>query len=283
MTIAEAYLLMRHALRDIYTDTESALISRFVFEDLIDRNIRSARIMDANEMHIFQEAIRRLKQHEPWQYVCGMADFYGLKFKVSNAVLIPRPETEELVDHALEVLKSKGQSRVLDVGTGSGAIIIALAKSLQMTEAVGLDVSEQALSIARYNAHLHKSDTQFICLDILDKTQWAPLGRFDLVVSNPPYIGTEESATMARHVLEYEPHLALFAHGDVLKFYRALAEFTALHGNDHAHLLVEINENYGKEVAEIFRRRGLEQVAIIKDMQGKDRIVSGVKQNQDIQ
>jgi len=223
------------------------------------------------------EIAQRLNQHEPVQYILGEADFFGRKFKVNKAVLIPRPETEVLVS---EVLKSWKQNerrlRVLDVGTGSGCISTTLALALPQAEVMAVDISREALDVAKENAARHTVKIEFFEVDVLH--QPFPVQHLDLIVSNPPYITVEEKAHMQRHVLAHEPHLALFVpDDDPLLFYKVIASKAWNSLNQNGMLAFEINEAFGKEVEALIRSTGFSSVEIVKDISGKDRVVKGVK------
>ncbi len=233
--------------------------------------------MSAESLVRLEEIVRRLNLNEPLQYVLGEAFFYGRIFRVSPAVLIPRPETEHLIEVVKEYVASapsRGLS-ILDIGTGSGCIPITLSLELDGADVNAVDISNDALTIARQNADALNAKVSFSTLDVLTQ----PIsGMFDVIVSNPPYIGNDEKVSMNANVLDYEPHLALFVSDeDPLIFYRVVSQkaFPALRGGGI--LAMEINERYGKEVAQNFERAGFGGVRIIKDLSGKDRIVSGIK------
>ena len=216
------------------------------------------------------EWIKRINANEPVQYILGEAEFYGRKFKVNSSVLIPRPETELLIQ---EVLKQKNDiSSVLDVGTGSGCIAITLKLEMSKAQVYTIDVSEKALSVAKENARALNADVNFVQGDFLKDVSISPV---DVIVSNPPYVKESEKDSMSSNVLLHEPHLALFvSDNDPLLFYKAIAFKSKTLLNPHGKIFVEINEQYGKEVKELFERSNFHTVRIIKDLDGKDRIVS---------
>jgi release factor glutamine methyltransferase len=225
---------------------------------------------------VMKQALQRLLQHEPWQYVGGIADFYGLKFQVNSSVLIPRPETEELVYMALDLHHTLKLPSVIDIGTGSGAIAIVLAKKGNWTSISAIDVSSDALHVAKQNAQTHDASISFSQMDFLDEASWPTLPKVSLVVSNPPYILREESVTMDQNVLSYEPHQALFVSKHALEFYDGLSRFVVGFQPSGCRLLVEINERFGAEVLSLFQENGMEQVVLFQDLQGKDRFVAGI-------
>jgi release factor glutamine methyltransferase len=282
MTIAEKMLEFRQELSTLYDPREAKNITEWVLEKLVSLDkmqlvFDKHRLLTAPQIDALDAALARLKKAEPVQYVLEEADFMGQKFYVNNAVLIPRPETEELVDWALKQMKDRPtQIDILDIGTGSGCIPISLSLSLPKANIEATDVSEAALKVANKNNSLSGNRVKFYLHNILIENLAA--AKYDLITSNPPYIATTESNSMAQHVLEFEPHLALFVEGeDVLLFYREIAAkaFVALKKNGV--LLVEIHHEYGSDIVEIFKQSGLANVECRKDLSGKDRMVKGEK------
>ncbi len=226
------------------------------------------------------EIVKRINQHEPIQYIFGEAYFFRRRFKVNPSVLIPRPETEELVNLIISEMKKrsiqrKEKIRILDIGTGSGCIPISLALEIQHAQVFALDISEDALTVAKQNANHLQADVQFIFLDILNYD--IPFPNLDVVVSNPPYIAISEMKLMGNNVIDYEPHLALFVkETDPLIFYKAITLKSKTVLKSGGLLAVEINERFGKEVVLEFEKNNFHNVEIIKDIAGKDRIVKGI-------
>lgn len=222
-------------------------------------------------------AFSALKKAKPIQYILGHAWFMGTRFIVNETVLIPRPETEELVHLILNHHQQSTSMplRIIDIGTGSGCIAIALKKALPLAEVYALDVSGDALHVARQNAEKQSTRINFIQADVLEWELVFQSGqRFDIVVSNPPYITMAEERDMHSNVLEHEPHLALFVQGDApLLFYEHIAAFATHHLKPRGDLYVEINRNYGEEVSDLFQKKGFGAVKLHKDIQGADRIV----------
>ena len=236
--------------------------------------------LSATETHAVRQIVERLKQREPIQYNLGKTSFYGLNFLVDRRVLIPRPETEELV--AFIVKEQAGKKvRILDIGTGSGCIAVALARGLPGSDVVAVDVSGDALDRARENARINKTgDVSFIRTDILLHRQAAQdiAGTFDLIVSNPPYVKESEKATMEENVLLYEPSQALFvADSDPLVFYRAIARFSGKKLRDGGVLYFEINALLGRETLDLLADEGYATAELIRDFSGKDRIIKARK------
>ena len=232
-------------------------------------------LLNVEDQNRLQTIIQRINQHEPVQYILEEAYFFGRKFKVTPAVLIPRPETELLVEEAMNESNPLTPGTIVDIGTGSGCIAVTLAKELPGKRIVGIDVSKDALLVANENALELKASVEFLLINVLNDF---PFQKVEMIVSNPPYVAVSEKSTIKRNVLEYEPHLALFvADHDPLLFYKVIAQkgYPALMPNGK--LLVEINERYGNEVADIFRTAGYRNIRIIKDFQNKDRIISANK------
>ncbi len=224
---------------------------------------------------IVQQLISRINNNEPIQYIIGEADFLGRSFYVNTSVLIPRPETEELVHEVIRRAKRKlEKTRLLDIGTGSGCIPITLSLALPGSEVLATDISEAALAVARRNAVKLNADIKFLQHDIL-KTELS-FGKLDYIMSNPPYITRQEEKRMSKNVLDYEPHLALFAEGDdPLVFYRVICRKAVKALNEGGSLLMEINSSLGLETMVIFESAGFKKVNIVKDISGNDRIVTG--------
>jgi len=277
MTAREAYEVLSIKLAIIYDDRESATIARYLVEDLFSKSFWSEEELSHNELLLLEQTIERLLNNEPWQYVGGYADFYGYKFKIDPSVLIPRPETEELVYLALDIIKREKIKSVLDIGTGSGIIPVTIAKKTNGINLFAVDVSQPALSKARENSALFQTDIVFLEIDFLDNNLWSDLPVVDMIISNPPYITIAEKKDMHPNVLEHEPHIALFVQLDPMEFYKAIASFVMERQNVGCKVLVEINENYGADVCDTFRAAGLKNIVLVKDLQEKNRIVAAEK------
>jgi release factor glutamine methyltransferase len=220
------------------------------------------------------EVIARLNQGEPVQYILEEAHFLGKNFYVNRSVLIPRAETEELVQFVIDQKKDSKHFKVIDIGTGSGCIPVTLSLRFPHAEIYATDVSIDALRVAKQNNELHQTKVSFLNHDILrEKLPWKD---FDVVVSNPPYITEAERVEMEDHVLNHEPHLALFAGADPLIFYKAIAKASREVLTPSGLLATEINAQFGNDVAAIFREEGFTNVVVIHDMHGKHRIVKGI-------
>lgn len=220
-------------------------------------------------------AVKRLLKHEPIQYILEQATFFGLSLYVNPSVLIPRQETESLVSALLSSVKP--DAKVLDIGTGSGCIALALKSKLPETEITALDVSEDALRVARRNAQENKLNIQFIQEDILEPKRLDPATQFDLVVSNPPYVTESDKNHMNANVLQWEPELALYVSDrDPLLFYRHIADFARTHLVKGGLLYFEINENFGTETYQLLEQKVYKDIVLIPDLHGKDRFIKAV-------
>ncbi|PHX62175.1 MAG: protein-(glutamine-N5) methyltransferase, release factor-specific [Flavobacteriales bacterium] len=223
--------------------------------------------------------ISELKTEKPIQYITGEAWFYGLRFEVNENTLIPRPETEELVEWIVDGLKVKGKGqRVLDIGTGSGCIPIALKKEIPNADVSAIDVSEKALEMARKNALDNQVEVNFILQDILQSSNLQIYKSsnilFDIIVSNPPYVRNIEKQEIKKNVLEYEPHLALFVEdSDALLFYRKIAQLALKSLAPNGKLFFEINQYLAKETVELLEQLGFKNIELRKDFMGNDRMI----------
>jgi release factor glutamine methyltransferase len=232
-------------------------------------------ILSSENMERIHNIVERLKVYEPIQYILGEAEFYGLKFIVKPGVLIPRNETEELADIIIKRNKHK-KITLLDIGTGTGCIPIAVKKYLPESEVWSCDISETALSVAKENASRNSVDIFFVQFDILSEKTF-PVTGFDIIVSNPPYVTEKEKELMQPNVLDYEPHLALFVPDyDPLMFYRAIVEKSTVLLKKGGEIYFEINEMYGDDIRKLLENNNF-TAEIVKDINGKDRIAVGHK------
>jgi release factor glutamine methyltransferase len=276
MTIKSAISNLITNLAPIYDEREASNIATFIFEDVF--NIKNAMVsdnaFDSKHQKKLSKIEERLLKYEPWQYIVGEADFYELKFKVTPAVLIPRPETEELVYWIHKTVKRQSAVSILDIGTGSGCIPITLKHKLPNAEISAVDISEEALKTAKFNAKKNNVDVGFRKLDILSKKARKKLPDFDVIVSNPPYIPNQEKKLMRENVLKYEPHLALFVENEnPTVFYHEIALFAKKHLNENGYLFFEINEFYGRAIIEMLIKEGFKNIQMEKDLTGKDRMI----------
>jgi release factor glutamine methyltransferase len=281
VTVKQAYEQLRYSLFELYGDREAANIADMAIEHItglarIDRIMHKSLELNAEQAQLFQTISVELISGKPIQYVIHEAWFAGMPFYVNEHVLIPRPETEELVEWIVEESsKLKAESFILlDIGTGSGCIPIALKKKITNTTVDAIDVSANALSVALRNAKTLNATINFYELDILKENSWQQFKSYNIIVSNPPYIKQSEAESMHQNVLQHEPHLALFVpDNDALLFYRKIADFALIHLQKNGLLFFEINEALGKEVIEMLANKGFQQIELRKDLQGKDRMV----------
>ena len=223
------------------------------------------------ELMIWHTILEKLKLEIPIQYIIGTTSFFGLDFNVNENVLIPRPETEELVDLIIKNSNSK-TPKIIDIGTGSGCIAISLAKNIPLATVFAIDVSEKALEIAKANATLNNVNVNFILANILDVDNLKE--QFDVIVSNPPYVRNLEKHEIKKNVLEYEPHLALFVNdNDALIFYKKIAELAKINLSQNGQLFFEINQYLGKETKELLENLDFKKVILKKDIYGNDRMI----------
>ena len=284
MTIQSAQDELTCALKKIYDPREAITIADWTMEHItgkkrIDRMIAKEQSLHADQQQTLAQIQEKLLTHCPVQYALGEAWFAGMKFYVNESVLIPRPETEELMDWtAVEINNSTFKiQKILDIGTGSGCIPISLKKKCPDLLVTSIDVSEAALTVAEQNAGILNADIQFLHIDFLEEENWEQLPVFDLIISNPPYIKTSERVDMSKNVLDFEPAAALFVPDeDALLFYRKIATFASKHLVKDGKIFLEINEALGKETIELFEKGGY-LTELRKDLQGKDRMIQIVR------
>ncbi len=239
-----------------------------------DLLLKADYFLSESEQRYCEGALQKLKQHVPIQHIIGYTEFYGLRFNVNKHVLIPRPETEELVQWIIRENKLANPS-ILDVGTGSGCIPVILKKHIPQASVSAWDISAQALAVAKSNAQINHVEVNFELQDALQPDIELEI-KYDIIVSNPPYIRALEKEFMQDNVLKYEPHLALFVQdNDPLLFYRAISALAARALNSNGVLYFEINEALGKETCDLMRQAGFKEVELRKDIFGKDRMVKG--------
>lgn len=271
-TLADMQSRYQQALEPVYGQREARSITQWVLEDVLHlQGVRLVMdrflILTSHQQEVLEDHLRRLLAHEPVQYVLGYAEFHGWKFKVNQAVLIPRPETEELVDWVLADVQ-KANAAIIDIGTGSGCIPVALKRSRPDYIVSAVDVSADALAVAKENAAQNNAEVTFSQMDILSQQ---PAGRYDVIVSNPPYIGHEEKDAMSQNVLGFEPHIALFAE-DPLIFYKRIAAIAPQLLNEGGSVYLEISEYRAADTVAIFEKAGF-QTVVKKDLTGRERMV----------
>ena len=279
MTAIELYQLYLNELMTIYPKSEAENIRNRTFESLASMSrselIKNpAKILTPEISKALLDGLAQLKQQKPLQYLLGESWFYKLPFKVSPAVLIPRPETEELVELAIDFLKKEGiGKKVLDIGTGSGCIPISIKKNIEASDMTSIDISGEALAIAKENALTHATEINFQQCDFLEEENWERLDKYEVIISNPPYIPEEEKNLLDKNVTMFEPHIALFVEDKhPLIFYEKIADFGKTHLTKNGIILLETHENYADKVADLFNDKGYLST-IKKDMYDKKRMV----------
>ena len=245
----------------------------------IDLALQPDLVLSENEINNWNIILEQLKKEIPVQYLLGKTSFYGLDFEVNPNVLIPRPETEELVQWIIESCNEKAKSqelKIVDIGTGSGCIAISIAKNIADSKVFAIDVSENALATAQKNAEINNVVVTFLNKNILETTDLEQ--QFDIIVSNPPYVRNLEKQEIKKNVLDNEPHLALFVDdNDALIFYKKIAQLALLNLSENGALYFEINQYLGKEMIELLKEMNFKNVELRKDIYGNDRMIKGTK------
>lgn len=283
MTIFQIKVLFQEELSEIYSKSEteelfSIFCEHFLYLNKIELRHSLEKELSENDSNQFSKAISELKTGKPFQQILGETEFYGMKFFVNEHVLIPRPETEELLELAIRKIQEKSKKnqglKILDIGTGSGVISIVLKKFFPEAEVTAIDISVEALEVAKRNADFHQTEINFINKDYLTEGLDEV---FDVIISNPPYIGIEEDPEIEDSVKGFEPNLALFSPtSDALIFYRKIAEDCKNHLAENGFLFLEINQKLGKETLELYKN-GFSEVELLKDISGNDRMIFGRK------
>lgn len=276
------FQLLVAELKSIYSQQEAEIISDWLFSYFdsqwkLKRIMGSASFLTADQQIQLEQFKKELLAHRPIQYVLGTSPFFGLDLSVDERVLIPRPETEELVDWVLKTTSPQSVLKILDIGTGSGCIALALKKHLPQAEIHALDYSTEALQLAKENAKAHHLEIHFHHFNILDSSDSFPITSFDYIISNPPYIDWEEKNEMDAHVKDYEPHLALFApKGDPQAFYKAIAIFAKQHLTHNGKLFFELHAVGAIETEQILKMEGW-KTQLKQDLQGRNRMLMAEK------
>ena len=270
---------INEVLSSCYTTGEVSALTRIIATELLGIPQMTFFLKDdvtltAEQQTLLGNAIERLKKQEPIQYILGYCDFCGLRFKVTPATLIPRPETSELVEWVAS--EATGKESILDIGTGSGCIAVSLAHKLPQSKVTAWDISHEALAVAAENS---KANGQAVTFEQVDILAYEPTGeQFDIIVSNPPYIKENEKEAMHSNVLDWEPHTALFVpDSDPLLFYRTIAEKGLTLLKPGGRLFFEINRAHGKETMEMLAALGYTSIELRKDFADNDRMIKAVK------
>ena len=275
----DALIYIKTELKKLYDNPEIQSFTNIIFQHLlhfskIDILIKTDTELTNHTKIQIIKIVEQLKKHKPIQYIIGETEFYDLKFTVSPQVLIPRPETEELVKWIIDDSSAKQNTEILDIGTGSGCIAIALAKNILSSQIYAVEKHEGALAIAKQNAKFNNAKINFINDDILnyDKTKYS--NKFDVIVSNPPYVRELEKKLMNKNVLDYEPHSALFvSDSNALIFYDAIADFAVKHMKKTGKLYFEINEYLPTQLTDLLLKKGFENIILKKDINDKNRMI----------
>jgi|ERR1700757_447805 len=283
--LSDVIKFYKKELADIYTESELQNIINWIFEKQLKLNssqvISNSNIrVNQSDLILLEQMCYKLKEHTPIQYVLGEAEFYHLKFKVNKSVLIPRPETEELVDMIIKKHKTQASLHILDVGTGSGCIPISLKKNIPNSNVYGLDVSDAALEVANYNATQNKTDINLFKADVLVENAAEIIlnhiknQKIDVLISNPPYVLASEKEGLHNRVKNHEPHLALFVGDtDPILFYRKIALLAKKILSDKGVLYFECHTDYAEAVYQLLTAMNFAQVYLLKDMAGLNRFV----------
>ncbi|MEP6628247.1 MAG: peptide chain release factor N(5)-glutamine methyltransferase [Ginsengibacter sp.] len=288
MTTAQAYIDFKNQLESIYEDREADNIADWVFENITglkkwERRNNSLQLSEIHQ-HQLDQSLEELLQHKPVQYVLNEAWFYKRKFYVDENVLIPRPETEELIEWIVADVRSstfdvlfKNKFRIIDIGTGSGCIPVSLKKEIPNAQVTAIDISQKVVFVASKNAKNLGAEIDFLQNDFLNEEDWNSLHQFDIIVSNPPYIPIKEKKILAKNVTEFEPGIALFvADDDPFIFYKKIGKFAHSHLSENGRIYVEVHEEFANQVKSIFENEGLITI-IKKDIYGKERMVRAMK------
>ncbi|MCL2098350.1 MAG: peptide chain release factor N(5)-glutamine methyltransferase [Bacteroidales bacterium] len=279
MTIDEIFRAARQQCRYLYSEQEINAMVRVLLQHYI--NLTSTQLYTEPDFQfsianaqLLTDALHQLSTGRPLQYITGKTEFCGLPFEVNEQVLIPRPETEELVRWAVEELKAYAEPVVLDLCTGSGCIAIAVAKQCPTAKVLACDISAEALAVAQRNAERNNVAVEFFQCDILDSSKFKTHHSSLIILSNPPYVRNSEKALMRKNVLDHEPHTALFVDDeDPLVFYRAIAAIAKQYMQSDSFVMVEINEALATETTQVFRDAGFTSLELRQDINGKDRTV----------
>lgn len=272
---------IRKELAEIYSADEIDSLIFLIFEKLKGYSrtqfvLSKEKILTPEEQVKIDQIVLRLKNQEPIQYILGKTEFYGLPIYTVPGVLIPRPETEELVQWIIQENKLTNPN-ILDIGTGSGCIAVSLRKNIPESTVLACDISSVCLNAARRNAELNQTEVSVFKYDILTNSPETNFPDLDVIVSNPPYVRETEKIRMEKNVLDYEPELALFVTDDEpLIFYTRIAEFSQVHLKNGGRLYFEINEAFGKECSEMLQEKGFTEISLKQDIHGKDRMIRSV-------
>jgi len=282
--IKDIVQFFKNELKEFYDEREIRSFINIVFQEFTSLNAAQLQIsgdktVSESTMLKIKFAINDLKTYKPIQYILGKTMFYDIEINVNPYVLIPRPETEELVHWIIsDYSKTTGYKEITDIGCGSGCISLALKKYIMNSKIIAIDISDEAIKVAEKNALNNSLSIDFFQMDIFDKKNWSELPKSDIIVSNPPYVCQKEKEVMQANVLNFEPHLALFVDNDTpLIFYNTIADFAIINLKTDGSLYFEINENFAVETTELLKSKGFSECEIRKDMQHKARMLKAIR------
>ncbi|MDF2432050.1 MAG: release factor glutamine methyltransferase [Mucilaginibacter sp.] len=283
-TLKDVFADFKKGLEKVYEPNEIEALTLLVISEIL--NLSKAQVKAFPEKEVSSSQVEKLvnilselKSGKPLQYIAGKTEFYGLPFNVNPSVLIPRPETEELVEWVISSVRKENRATgaILDIGTGSGCIAISLKEHLPGFEISAIDISIKALQTAKENAELNQVDIDFIEADILNFKSEIEHSKFEIIVSNPPYVTLADKTQMHINVTDFEPHSALFVpENDPLIFYKAITEYAVDHITDNGMLFFEINENYSEQTIELLSNKGFINIELRQDMSGRDRMIKAL-------
>ena len=278
MTLTNIYKKYIASLKGIYSEGEARAITQIIFQHFTglsrpQLDLQVNEHADESATARLEDALKQLLEHVPVQYITGSTRFFSLDFLVNEHVLIPRPETEELVQEALVYLKGAGNKKLIDIGTGSGCIAVSIKKNAPAAEVTAVDMSEQALATARANAAANHVEVDLRNIDFLDEKNYDALPVYDVIISNPPYIPENEKEALDPNVVHHEPHLALFVpENNPLIFYKKIKIFAEKHLEKNGKIFLEVHENLAKQTAAVFPAPQYSSL-IKKDISGKERML----------
>ncbi|MCX6351376.1 MAG: peptide chain release factor N(5)-glutamine methyltransferase [Bacteroidetes bacterium] len=280
MIISEAQNFYSQSLLNLYPTHEAESITKIVLQEVLSLSktemvLSKQQLIASEETEKLNAIFEELNTGKPLQYILGYSDFYGLRFKVTPATLIPRPETEELVAMIIKENQARQNLKILDIGTGSGCIPISIAKAIPTAKVYAVDISADALAIAQENAENNNVNIDFTLMDILQENQWQQLPTMDIIISNPPYIEEGRATKLHKNVIDFEPHTALFVpDNNPLLFYEAILKFSQTQLTKGGKIYFEINEELAEETKNLCVAYGFADAEVRMDMQGKERFVS---------
>lgn len=282
-TVKDAYDVFKRELTPVYSSPETEALTSLMLSEVTGLSKAFLKAFTDTELNVVKSErlitlLTELKTGKPIQYILGHTEFYGLQFEVNSSVLIPRPETEELVEWVLRTVPPNSQYNILDIGTGSGCIPIVIKSKLTNSKLFAIDISSNALLTAQRNATLNHVEIAFVEADILNlEPSKITEQQYKIIVSNPPYVTSTDKLQMHHNVTDFEPHTALFVPDEApLLFYITITQFATTHLEKGGYLFFEINENYGAETVAMLANKGFQQIELRQDMAGKDRMIKAV-------